>query len=135
MPLYGYKCTCGESFERYLPLARYDEQQLCTCGAVAEKQMFAAKVIPDYEGYTCPVTGKWVEGRKAHRENLKAHGCRVLETGEKEEAARHREREAAALEASVAETAAKLVEIMPSRKREQLGRELELGAEIVVTRV
>lgn len=47
-------------------------------------------LAPDYEGYTCPITGAWVEGRKAHRENLKRHGCRVLERGEKEDARRQR---------------------------------------------
>lgn len=52
-----------------------------------------ALVAKDYEGYSCPVTGKWVEGRTAHRENLKRHGCRLLERGERERAEKTRERE------------------------------------------
>lgn len=40
----------------------------------------------DYAGYDCPVTGKWIEGRRAHEENLKLHGCRVLEPGETRDA-------------------------------------------------
>jgi hypothetical protein len=35
-------------------------------------------------GYNCPVTGKWVGSKKAHQENLREQGCRVLEPGEKE---------------------------------------------------
>lgn len=39
-------------------------------------------LIRDYGAYDCPVTGKIVEGRHAHAENLKQHGCRLLEKGE-----------------------------------------------------
>jgi len=41
-------------------------------------------ILGDYEPYECPVTGKMIEGRKAHSENLKKTGCRILERGEKE---------------------------------------------------
>lgn len=135
MPIYGYKCTCGESFERFLALKNYDQLQMCDCGQVAEKQMFAARVIGDYAGYTCPITGNWIEGRKAHRENLKANGSRILEPGEVEDAARFRERETATLEDKVANSAEEFLEKLPTKKREQLGRELELGADIAVERL
>tara|TARA_R110000787_G_C13367192_1_gene440537 strand:+ start:883 stop:1206 length:324 start_codon:yes stop_codon:yes gene_type:complete len=42
------------------------------------------KVIGDYAAYECPVTGSVIEGRRAHTENLKRTGCRLLEPGEKE---------------------------------------------------
>lgn len=48
------------------------------------------EVVRDYEGYDCPVTGKWVEGRAAHRENLKKHGCHILEKGEARDNERNR---------------------------------------------
>jgi len=38
----------------------------------------------EYPAYECPVTGRVIEGRRAHEDNLKATGCRILETGEKE---------------------------------------------------
>lgn len=44
----------------------------------------------DYKGYSCPVTGKPIEGKRAHKENLKRTGCRVLERGEKEQNLRDR---------------------------------------------
>jgi hypothetical protein len=47
-------------------------------------------VARDYEGYNCPVTGNWIEGRAAHRENLKRTGCRVFEPGELEQFKRDR---------------------------------------------
>lgn len=39
-------------------------------------------VLGDYEAYDCPVTGKMIEGRAAHNENLKRTGCRLNEPGE-----------------------------------------------------
>lgn len=29
----------------------------------------------DVEGYQCPITGTWVDGRKQHRNNLARHDC------------------------------------------------------------
>jgi hypothetical protein len=39
-------------------------------------------LLGDYSPYDCPVTGKIIEGRHAHEENLKRQGCRLLEPGE-----------------------------------------------------
>jgi len=47
-------------------------------------------VVGDYGEYDCPITGEPVEGRAAHRENLKKHGCRLLEKGESREAPQRR---------------------------------------------
>lgn len=46
----------------------------------------------DLPGYESPATGKWVEGRKARREDLKRSGCRPYEGKEQElkEAAKRR---------------------------------------------
>lgn len=42
-------------------------------------------IARDYEAYECPVTGKLIDGRVAHNENLKRTGCRILEKGEQQE--------------------------------------------------
>lgn len=42
-------------------------------------------VQPDLPGYTSPVTGLWVEGRKARREDLKRTGSRPWEGREQEQ--------------------------------------------------
>lgn len=49
--------------------------------AASGKRVYIAS---DIAGYTCPVTNKWVDGKSAHRENLKRQGCRLLEPGERE---------------------------------------------------
>lgn len=50
-------------------------------------------VSSDYEAYECPKTGRMIEGRAAHRENLKRTGCRVYEAGETREILETRERD------------------------------------------
>jgi hypothetical protein len=53
----------------------------------------APMVVPDLPGYQSPVTGLWVEGRKARREDLARTGCRAWEgkAQEVKEATRQRE--------------------------------------------
>lgn len=70
-------------------------------------------IARDYEAYECPVTGKMIEGRAAHAENLKRTGCRLLEKGEFEDVKKNGRKEAearmdAALDKAVDEVAAQL---------------------------
>lgn len=51
------------------------------------------RISGDYEAYECPVTGKMIEGRAAHGENLKQTGCRLLENGEFEDNKKNGHRE------------------------------------------
>lgn len=60
------------------------------CAVPAEFVMPRIHLALDYKAYRCPVTGTPVEGRRAHQENLKRTGCRVLERGEKEQNMRER---------------------------------------------
>lgn len=63
-------------------------------------------VVGDIEPYDCPVTGGYVGGRAQHRDNLRRHGCHVLEKGEKEHAEKVRERE---LDAAIGRAAHEMV--------------------------
>ncbi|PKR56351.1 hypothetical protein [Thalassospira lohafexi] len=48
-------------------------------------------IASDYQAYDCPITGRSVDGKREHRENLKQHNCRVLEPGETREAPKRSE--------------------------------------------
>jgi hypothetical protein len=127
MPLHDLRCdSCGKIFEAILPGG-----ETCSCGAVA-KIIFLTppRVRGDYSGYTCQVTGKWVEGRKAHRENLAATGCRVLEPGEKEAVAKRRQASEASLDRDLGESVERYFESLPSDKLERLGNEIAGGANL-----
>lgn len=135
MPVYDYKCpACGNRFERFLRLADYNEPQECQCGAAAVKQLAAPAVRGDYAGYSCPVTGAWIEGRRAHEENLRKHGCRVLEPGETDNARRAAVLEESRLDQAVDETADRFIAGLSSVKREQLASEITAGATATVVR-
>ncbi len=95
-----------------------------------EKRIVAPTVRGDYPGYDCPVTGKWIEGRRAHEENLKARGARVLEPGETNAYKQAVAREDAELERSIGETVDAEIAAMPARKQEQLITELSAGADV-----
>ena len=83
---------------------------------------YGSLIMTDLPGYQSPVTGKWIEGRKARREDLARTGSRPYEGIEQErkEAAKwHAEREAKLdrrLEASTHET----LNHMPERYRRAL---------------
>lgn len=42
----------------------------------------APRVVSDYAAYESPMKTGTIEGRAAHREDLKRNGCRVMEKGE-----------------------------------------------------
>lgn len=136
MPIYAYKCTgCGTKRDIFKPIADLDRVEACTdCDFVMRRQVAAPMVLGDYPPYECPITGKLIEGRRAHLENLKQHGCRVLEPGETDAVRRNAAAADAALDKSVENTAEEFVATLPSVKREKLIAELEGGLDVQVTR-
>ena len=69
------------------------EQRLVEVDLSYRSEPRAPMVIPDLPGYQSPVTGLWVEGRKARREDLKRTGSRPWEgmASERREAERQRQ--------------------------------------------
>lgn len=83
MPVYEYHCvSCDKRFDAFKKLAQYQERQVHTCGETAQKVLSVPMVAIDYPAYESPATGKWIEGKKAHLEDLKQSGCRLMEPGE-----------------------------------------------------
>lgn len=136
MPVYSYECdACGGEFDRFLSLANYRVPQKCVCGVLAKRVIKPTSIAVDYPGYTCPVSGEWVDGKRAHEANLKKHNCRVLEPGETAAATHSSRKSDEDFAERIADTAASIVENLPAAKREQLGRELSNGADIAVERL
>lgn len=134
MPLYEYRCQeCQQRFERFVKLEDYQAPQTCACGGGSERIISIPRFIVEDVGYDCPITGEWIGSKHAHENNLAKHGCRVLETGENDVAAKFREREEAEFDRKIEETVERTIDAMPSEKKEKLANELEGGmtAEIV----
>lgn len=136
MPIYRYKCpTCNRAQDIFKPIAELDRVEHCIHDKFPmNRQICAPAVRGDYPGYDCPITGKWIEGKRAHHENLKLHGCRVLEPGETDQFKRQKAAEEAAFDSQIEETAAQLVTALPTEKREQLAAELDNGLDVEFTR-
>lgn len=128
MPVYDYKCPlCLKRREVFRKLAELDDPVACFCGQPMLRQISAPYVRGDYPPYECPVTGKMIEGRRAHEENLKRTGCRIYEPGEKHDFERRQRAEDAAFDAKIEETADRFVAGLPTEKRDRLAAEMEGG--------
>lgn len=138
MPNYSYKCPNKHITHKFSTIALYQPSVNCPeCGELAQRHITQAPmgfVQANFAPYDCPITGKIIDGRRAHEENLSRHECRILEPGERENVTRRRQAEDAAFDAAVEKTAEEFVEKLSGEKREQLGRELESGADISVSR-
>lgn len=129
MPTYRYHCPgCARDFDIFKRLADLDRIEPCSyCFFQMRRQILAPAVHGDYQGYDCPITGKWIEGRRAHEENLKQHGCRVLEAGETEAYKREKAADEAAFDNSVESTVEEFIEKLPAVKKERLANEVSAG--------
>jgi hypothetical protein len=135
MPLYDIKCSEGHVTEVFIPLEKFDRPVICGCNAPAERLISAPMFTVDSTAYTCPITGDWIASKHQHRENLAKHGCRVLETGEKELAAQRRIEADARLDKTIEDHVEREFEALPSAKKETLSNELLNGKlDLAVTR-
>lgn len=136
MPTYLYTCPgCDRSRDIIKPLAILNREERCeACETPMDRRICAPAVASDFAGYSCPVTGKWVEGRRAHEENLKRNECRVLEAGETDAVCRNRAEEERRQDREVEATVEQFYDALPTAKREQLAQEVASGVDVVVER-
>lgn len=86
MPLYEYMCPqCEARFTAFKKLKDYKEPAQHSCGVDGLRVISKPMVAVDYPAYISPASGKLIEGKKAHLEDLKRTGCRLLEPGERQD--------------------------------------------------
>lgn len=97
-------------------------KQLVEVPLTATQESLAPLVMNDLPGYQSPVTGEWVEGRRARREDLKRSGCRPYEGREQEqkEADRYNAEQAAKEDRRLTETLSRNFYQIPYRTRKIL---------------
>jgi len=135
VPLYDFLCSKGHKYERQVRLADFDTIQTCDCGADSQRRISAPMFTVDQTGYTCPITDKWIGSKREHQNNLAIHGCRVLETGEKEATIKSRQLADEAFDKSIDQTVEREIESWDSSKKETLHNELVNGkVDLEVTR-
>lgn len=91
MPLYEYMCPqCEKSFTVFKKLSDYRTPAEHSCGTVGERIISRPMIAVDYPAYISPATGKLVQGKRQHEEDLKRSGCRILEPGERQDMERRK---------------------------------------------
>jgi hypothetical protein len=129
MPTYLYICPNGTQFDRYLPVSRYKESQICECcGEVGNKVITVPNVFvsPDI-CYDSPIDGRPITSKKAREEDLARSNCVPYDPEIKKDYQRRIEREEKELDRAVDATIDKEIALMPARKREKLEAELQAG--------
>lgn len=137
MPMYEHRCGyCGAHRDVFIKIADLDLEiiRCLRCSQPMARCLAAPAVVGDYAPYECPITGKVIEGRRAHTENLAKHGCRIREEGETREFIERRRVSDQALERKVEDTVEAEIHNMDTRKREQLISEVQAGADVVYHR-
>lgn len=74
--------TCDYDFRK----PESEGQNCPLCSKPAKLLGYVSKTLfkksSQFSAYTCPITDKPIQSERQHRENLAAHGCRVMEKGE-----------------------------------------------------
>lgn len=119
MPVYSYGCgKCGREEDAFRSIEARHDGPAC-CGAKMRIEIRPAYAQPDLPGYVSPVTGEWVDGRRARREDLKRTGSRPWEgmEAEKAEAARRRKESEAKFDRKLDEGIRRAYHQLPPEKR------------------
>lgn len=75
MPLYVFRCSEGHRFDRFLPLARYDEAQNCDCGAPSRKIIVPTMITKPFdEPIQSMADGKYYSDAASLERTYKASG-------------------------------------------------------------
>lgn len=136
MPLYEYECnSCGNKFEKTLPVALYQSTQHCMCGSDARKLLSAPSVfVPQNICYDSPIDGRPITSQRERDEDLKRADCVPWEPGIKQDGERRKKEADDALDAAVDSSVDKFIDSLPAHKRVELANELSSGAEATFIR-
>ena len=88
--------------------------------------------LPELPSYQSPITGKWIDGRVARRNDLASSNCVEYEPSMRAEQEKRFAREDAALDKKVDAHVEKTIYEMPTIKREKLVAELAISDVAVI---
>ena len=122
MPLYEYECrACDHRVTEFRQVDQRHDAPECH-GRAMSIVICAPSVVADIPGYQSPTTGKWIEGRAARREDLKASNARPWEgfAAEKAEADKRKRESDAKFEQKIESAARAAFHALPPAKRRVL---------------
>lgn len=136
MPIHDFRCQgCQKVEERFVSVTNLQEPQTHACGAAMDKVFLTPPMVtPDLPGYESPVSGEWIEGKSARRNDLARNDCVPWEPGMREENAKRREASARNEEKVIDQAFESTLAEMPVRKKETLEQEIRAGASAEIMR-
>jgi hypothetical protein len=122
MPFYSYHCKrCDSVQDGYRSISSRHDSPDC-CGEPTQLCIAPPAVQPDVPGYHSPVTGRWIEGKSARREDLRQNRCTEYDPEMKKDAARTKREIEAKQERKLEEAAARAYYSLPPDKQRILRR-------------
>ena len=126
MPLFPYRCANKHDTLKVLRVKDYEEAVDCEQCDLAAVRVFTApmvKVAVDV-CYDSPIDRRPITSHAARREDMKRNGCIEYDPEMHKDAARRKQEEEAAFDASVDETVHREVAKLPKAKKDQLVKEV-----------
>lgn len=99
------------------------EKRTAQLRAFAEQADATTMLWLDLPAYESPITGKWIHGRSARREDLKQSGSVEYDPGMKADAIRNHAANEAKLDKAIGESVERMINQLPNDKRRELERE------------
>ena len=136
MPLYEWKCPKCGVFERYLPVEKYQEPQVCECGEPSKKILSLPTIFVKQDcHYESPIDGRPITNYRERWEDMKRSGCVEYDPGVKQDYHRRIVNEEKELDKKVDETVEREVSKMSPRKLEILESEMKSGLTVEPVRL
>lgn len=126
MPLYEMKCRAGHVYDQHILLCDLDVEQVCTCGAIAVRQISAPLHVFGQQEcrYESPRTGQPITSWAERRNDLAKHGDIPYDPGMLEDNTRRLKESETALEKAVDEHVEATWSKMDTQTRGKLYSEL-----------
>lgn len=74
MPLYEWKCECGETDDEFRRVSERNAPKVCKCGKGMERVITGYKTIGDVEPYYDDNLESWVKSRKHRKQIMREKG-------------------------------------------------------------
>ena len=138
MPLYEYRCGNQHLTRKLYRVRDYVEAVDCEQCDLAAVRIFTPPVMVKASAdvrYDSPIDGRPITSHAARQEDLKRHDCIPYDPEIKKDAVRWQKERQDAFDAKVDQTVSTEIARMPSRKRQELVKEVVgMGASLEVNR-
>ena len=140
MPVYEYNCPRCGVFERVCKVENHKNKVVCNCGTLSNQiitkvtTFVPASMRWDFDPYESPSTGNIISTQKQRNADLANSGCIEWEPGMKQDKERMIATKEKDLDSKVDRSVDKALNNMSADTIESLGRGIESGLDLNITK-